>query len=97
MMNYLQDIDETVHSDAHIISCYRMLGKCGSERSIPFLRKKIFDGAWTGLFGQKNTSNRSGALVALSELETTEALKLLKKAANNKSPLVKKSYKMFIQ
>jgi HEAT repeat protein len=97
MMNYLQDIDEDQHSEAHVISCYRMLGKCGSERSIPFLRKKIFDGAWTGLFGQKNTSNRSGALVALSELETTEALKLLKKAANNKSPLVKKSYKMFIQ
>jgi hypothetical protein len=92
MMEYLENVAEKTIERNHLMTCYRMLGKCGSNRSLPFLRKRIFGGAWTGLIGTKQNHHREGALLALSEIGSTEALKLMNKASKSKSPLIKKAY-----
>lgn len=97
MLNYLENHTGATGDRNHLVTCYRMLGKCGSERSLPFLRKKIFSGAWTGLVGTKSNSHREGALLALSELGSAESIRLLKKASQSRSPLIRKAYTMFMQ
>lgn len=97
MLQYLENHTGAIGDRNHLVTCYRMLGKCGSERSLPFLRKKIFSGAWTGLMGSKSNSHREGALLALSELGSAESMRLLKKASQSRSPLIRKAYTMFMQ
>lgn len=97
LLQYLENHIATTEDRNHLVTCYRMLGKCGSDRSLPFLRKKIFGGAWTGLMGTKSNSHREGALLSLSELGSVESMKLLKKASQSRSPLVRKAYTMFMQ
>ncbi len=97
MLEYLDRCDESSAERNHVLTCYRMLGKCGSERSIPFLRKKVFNGAWSGLIGAKKNSHREGALLALSELGSAESLRILKKASKSRSPLIRKAYSLFMQ
>ena len=97
MMNYLNDSMVAATDRNHLLTCYRLLGKCCSDRSIPFLRKKILGGAWTGLVGAKHVVHREGALLALTELGSIEAMKLLKKASKSMSPLVRKAYKMVME
>ncbi len=97
MLQYLDQYSGDTEVKSHLMTCYRMLGKCGSDRSISFLRKKVFKGAWTGLLGINHNNHREGALLALSELGSMEALKVLKKASKSRSPIVRKAFTMFTQ
>lgn len=97
MMNYLNDQPMTSTNKEHILSCYKVLGKCGSDRSIPFLKNKVFGGSWMGLTGSKSFEHRAGAIMALAGLESSEAMKLLKKASKSRLPVVNKAYKMFME
>lgn len=92
MLQYLENFPDEDVDRNHLLSCYRILGKCGSERSLAFLKKKLFNGAWTGILGNRQSLHRQGALLALSELGSPEALKIIQKAANSRSPLVHKAY-----
>ncbi|MBU1172108.1 MAG: hypothetical protein KKD44_21345 [Proteobacteria bacterium] len=97
MLNYLKEQPQMVNDKEHLLSCYKVLGKCGSDRSIPFLKKQLFKGSWMGLSGYKTFEHRAGALLALSVLESAEAMKLLKKASKSMLPVVSKAYKMYIE
>ncbi|WP_459922018.1 hypothetical protein [Desulfatiferula olefinivorans] len=97
MMNYLGETASNAMDKEHLLSCYKILGKCGSDRCLPFLKKRIFGGAWIGMLGNKAFDHRAGALIALSELESAEAKMLLEKASKSKSPLVSKAYKLFME
>lgn len=98
MIQYLDHYPEPEENKKHLLICYRMLGKCGSERSLTFLKKKLFDGAWTGILGNSQTLHRQGALLALSELGSPEAVKMIQKASKSRSPLVRKAYgSMFLE
>jgi hypothetical protein len=97
MMNYLSEASANTMDKEHLLSCYKILGKCGSDRCLAFLKKRIFGGAWIGMLGNKAFDHRSGALLALSELESAEAMSLLNKASKSKSPLVSRAYKLFME
>ncbi len=92
MLQYLESFSDEEADRNHLLNCYRMLGKCGSERSLAFLKKRLFSGAWTGILGNRQSLHRQGALLALSELGSPGALKMIQKAANSRSPLVRKAY-----
>jgi HEAT repeat protein len=96
LLNYLLSSNPGAHDKTHLMDCYKALGKCGSERSIPFLKKKVFDGAWTGLIGSKQMGERAEAILALSFLDNPEALKLIRKASESRSPLVSRAYRAIL-
>jgi hypothetical protein len=97
MLDYLKQKPLIVEDKDHLLNCYKILGKCGSNRSIPFLKKKLFGGSWIGFSGSKGFEHRAGALLALSELGSSEALLLLKKASKSKVPVISKAYKKYIE
>ena len=75
----------------HLLGCYRALGRCGSSRSVPFLRRTLFGRFW-GL-GLGNTVHREGALVALYGIRTLTAGSILEKASRSLSPVVWYAYR----
>ena len=61
-----------------MIECFRALGRCGSSRSIPWLRETLLGRRW--LPGKKRAARRKGAQIALEELEIPQARSVLEEA-----------------
>lgn len=76
----------TVYAD-HIIQCFRILGRCGSARSVPFLRQTLI--RWGFLSSSRRPVLRRGAAIALATLGITEADKVLERAGRSFFPGVK--------
>ena len=62
-----------------ILQIFRTLGRCGSDRSLPFLRNNIFILSFLGIMRSKKSPRRQAAYYALKELKTETAEILLKK------------------
>jgi len=94
-INYLKK-GKVLHSESnHLFACFRTLGLCGSERSIPFLRKLLLGGnLLTKLLGAQALH---GAGIALSGLDNEEAWNILKKASGSFYPGVRRSVSGFIE
>lgn len=75
----------------HILACYKLLGKCGSAESIPFLKQILFKRMWRNVF--QGHLHRQGAVAALITLEGQESQAILSKAARSFSPAVRMAYK----
>ncbi len=75
----------------HLLACYRILGKCGSSVSAPFLKKHLLTKAW--IPSNTRSSHRNGAAIALILLETEEAKDILKKASRSLFPSVRIAYR----
>ena len=91
LIKYLQQKRSLLDNQQHIIDCYKTLGKCGSSKSIPFLKKLLFKRRWLPDF--RGLIHRQGSVIALMGLETKEAGKLLQKASRSFFPNVRIAYK----
>lgn len=72
----------------HIIQCFRVLGKCGSSHSVPFLAETLLK--WGFLPGSRRAILRRGAAIALCMLGITQADKVLERASRSLFPGVKR-------
>jgi len=95
LLEYIEKGKANQFDDDHIIACFRTLGRCGSQRSIPFLRKMLLSRAW--LPGFRKFSYRQGAAFALQSLGTEEAQQVLEQASKSLFPSVKGIAKKIIE
>ena len=84
MMQYLQNRKFSAAQIEHIMECFRTLGKCGSSRSIPFLRKTLLHRKW--MAGLSKSAYREGAALALVALKIPEARQVIEAAARSFHP-----------
>lgn len=78
LLSYLRNTKFTENDERHMIECFRALGRCGSSRSIPWLRETLLGRRW--LPGKKRAARRKGAQIALEELEIPQARSVLEEA-----------------
>ncbi|MCG6915982.1 MAG: HEAT repeat domain-containing protein [Deltaproteobacteria bacterium] len=81
LLEYLEQGKLKRSDDEHIIACFRTLGRCGSPRSIPFLRKTLLGRGW--LPSLQKFSYRQGAAFALQSMGTKEAQEVLEEASKS--------------
>jgi hypothetical protein len=70
-----------------LIACFKALGKCGTERSLPFLKDTLLKGGWISRF--RPSTLREGAAIALAEFGTEQSLHILEEAARSPYPAVR--------
>lgn len=68
----------------YILECFRTLGRCGSVRSIPFLRETLMHRKWLAVF--KKSVYREGAAQALVALRLPEARQIIEAAGRSFYP-----------
>jgi len=83
-LEYLEQGKLNRSDDEHIIACFRTLGRCGSTRSIPFLRKTLLGRGW--LPSLRKLSYRQGAAFALQSMGMEEAQEVLEEASRSLFP-----------
>lgn len=88
LLKYLEQGKLERSDDEHVIACFRTLGRCGSPRSIPFLRKTLFSRGWLPGFGK--SAYRQGAALALQAMRLQEAQEVLEDASRSLYPSVKR-------
>jgi ferritin len=88
LVSYLKKIRATDFYANHLIQCFRILGKCGSARSVPFLKDTLLK--WGFLAGSKRAVIRTGAAIALGTLGLAEADKVLDAAKRSMFPGIRK-------
>ncbi len=91
LRDYLEKGNYRRTDDSHILACFRALGKCGSPRSVPFLRRVLFRLGWMPRFWK--AARRRGAAIALSAMETDEARHVLDDAGRSFYPSVRREAK----
>ena len=87
LLHYLENRNPGERGRAHLFGCFRALGRCGSTRSIPFLRETLLEKKW--LSRVRGSSRRQAAAIALRELDVDEAREILEAAARSPSPGVR--------
>jgi hypothetical protein len=70
-----------------LIACFKALGKCGTGRSLPFLKETLLKGGWLSRF--RASPLRQGAAMALAEFGTEQSLQVLEEAAKSHFPAVR--------
>jgi hypothetical protein len=95
LLEYLDGGKLNRSDDDHIIVCFRTLGRCGSPRSIPFLRKTLLGRGW--LPSLRKLSYRQGAAFALQSMGTKEAQGVLKEASRSLFPGVRSIARKLIE
>jgi hypothetical protein len=84
LLNYLKKGRFQIRERQHILACYRVLGQCGSARSLPFLRDSLLKQDWKAFLGIGDSLHRQGAALALMGMPDDEAAKpALEKAARS--------------
>ena len=76
----------------YLFQVYRTLGRCGSDESIPFLKKHVYILPGFGLLRSQNALNRQAALRALQELKTVKAETLIKKTSKQERSYINPAY-----
>lgn len=84
LIKYIQNQKSGLAKDEYILECFRTLGKCGSLRSIPFLRETLTHRKWLAAF--KKSSYREGAALALVALKIPEARQIIEAAGRSLNP-----------
>lgn len=80
LMQYLQNRKFSASQTEHIMDCFRTLGKCGSLRSVPFLRKTLLHHKW------KKSAYSEGAALALVALKIPEGRQVIETAGRSFYP-----------
>jgi hypothetical protein len=70
-----------------LLACFKALGRCGTERSLPFLKNTLLKGGWISRF--RPSTLRQGAALALAEFGTENSLHVLEEAAKSSFPSVR--------
>jgi HEAT repeat protein len=89
-LDYLEKKQFTITNQQHFLACYRALGQCGSNNSVPYLRKSLLGRGWSPDLG---SIHRQGATVALRTLGTKESEEILLKASKSFYPSVRLAYR----
>lgn len=88
LLDYLEHRKPRKDEDSHVIACFTALGRCGSDRSVPFLRQNLLGKAWVP--GFTNQVQREGAAVALKELKIKAATEALEEASRSLNPGIRR-------
>ena len=91
LLEYLSQKVFHISDFDHILACYIALGKCGSSRSIPFLKATLENWSWWEILNIGKSPHRRGAALALSELNLVEADKILQQVARSIIPPLKRA------
>jgi len=84
LIQYLQNRQFNNSQTEHILECFRTLGKCGSSRSVPFLRKILLYRKWMAAL--KKSTYREGAALALVTLKIPEAQQVIDAVSKSFNP-----------
>ncbi len=84
LLTYLRKTTFSKNEENHALLCFSALGKCGSSRSVPFLRETLLRGQWMPGFWR--SAQRRGAAIALKTLGIPEAEQVLKDAGRSLFP-----------
>ena len=84
LMQYLQNRNFSAAQIEHVMECFITLGKCGSERSVPFLSKTLLHRKW--MAGFRKSAYREGAALALVALKIPEARQVIEAAGRSFHP-----------
>jgi hypothetical protein len=74
-------------ASGELIACFKALGKCGTPRSLPFLKETLLKGGWLSRF--RASPRRQGAAIALAQFGTEQSLQVLEEAARSHFPAVR--------
>jgi hypothetical protein len=77
LLAYLDEYGNGSKNGEHFIAVCRTLGKCGSERSIPYLTELLFKWPAIGVLRPGNSNQRRGAVAALEALRAEKAAGLI--------------------
>ncbi|MCL7487533.1 MAG: HEAT repeat domain-containing protein [Desulfobulbaceae bacterium] len=91
LLNYLKE-NSTKRDPAHIHACYKALGRCGSNMSVPFLSRMLLRRGWNSFMGSGKLIFREGAAIALALLDTPEAEDVLQKASKSRFKVIRKAF-----
>lgn len=94
LMDYLMKNKPASGEQDHYLECFKVLGLCGSKRSIPFLRTLLLEG--TVLAKCFGSTALRGAGIALSRLDDTEAQHILQAAARSYYPGLRRSVESLV-
>lgn len=88
LLTYLRD--KRITEVNHLLACYQTLGKCGTQRSVGFLRKKLMHRKWYPAEGR--LPERQGAALALLGLDNSEAQQVIESAQKSIFPWIRKLF-----
>jgi hypothetical protein len=91
LLNYLKE-KYTQKDPVHILACYRALGRCGSNASVPYLRRILLSRGWNSFMGSGKLIFREGAAIAVALLDTPEAKDVLQKASKSRFKVIRKAF-----
>ncbi len=95
LLQYLEEGKIKGSDDKHIIACFRTLGRCGSPRSIPFLRQTLLGRGW--MPDLRSSAYRQGAALALQAMRIKGAQQVLEDASRSLKPGVRRIARKVIQ
>ena len=95
LLKYLEEGKIKGSDDKHIIACFRILGRCGSPRSIPFLRRTLLGRGW--MRDLRNSAYRQGAALALKAMRIKGAQQVLEDASRSLKPGVRRIARKVMQ
>lgn len=95
LLQYLEQGKIKGSDDKHIIACFRTLGRCGSPRSLPFLRQTLLGRAW--LPDLRSSAYRQGAALALQAMRIKGAQQVLEDASRSLKPGVRRIARKVMQ
>jgi hypothetical protein len=91
MLDYLEEGQFKREERDHILTCYKTLGRCGSDHSVGFLEDLLLGSSYKDRFGSSLALHREGAALALAKIGTPGAYKTLKKAGRSLSSKVRQA------
>jgi hypothetical protein len=95
LLQYLEEGKIKGSDDKHIIACFRTLGRCGSPRSIPFLRQTLLGRGW--MRDLRSSAYRQGAALALKAIGIKGAQQVLEDASRSLKPGVRRIARKVMQ
>jgi hypothetical protein len=87
-INHLEKRNFRSKEHDHQVACYRALGQCGTDESLPYLKDSLMNGGLISRFFV--SARREGAAIALMELRSEEAKQALTAASQSRFPGIKK-------
>lgn len=93
-LNYLGSERFMGKDREHIANCYLTLGLCGSDESLPLLKRVLFGQPWNFLIGIGTAVHREGAAIALNKLRTRAGRALLQEAEYSTFSHIRKAWRL---
>ncbi|MDF1591374.1 MAG: HEAT repeat domain-containing protein [Desulfobacterales bacterium] len=91
LLNYLRE-NLAQKDPAHILACYKALGRCGSNTAVPFLSRILLSRRWNSFMGSGKPVFREGAAIALKLLDTPETKNVLQTASESRFKVIRKAF-----